>query len=277
MFPFVPLCYTEGMNFESEHRPLHLREQRLPVAAGDCLTGLRMSLPALTDLLQEAAGCHAEDIGVGLPALQATGVTWMLGRLSVRLFAQPVWRDELLLTTWPSGVRGRLIAERQFVIERASDGTRIAEASSEWLCVSLETKKLARLPPAVAALAHPDTPNFGLCLDKMPAAPAGTPVLDEIAFPVRRAEIDANRHVNNVHYLAWMRETLPEDRFFGDFPIRCDIEYRTAATLGDTVTSRTFTPDPTDPNLYRHEILRADGTLLARAAERFAPRAKARR
>lgn len=233
-----------------------------PITAADCLTGLRASLPALTDLLQEAAGRHADALGVGLEALRAQGLTWMLGRLALRLRGVPAWKDAVRVETWPNGVRGRLVAERQFRMW-GSGGEPLLEASSEWLCVNFATRRLARLPEAVHALAAPDTPNLGFCAARPRAFPPAAALVGEATFPVRRAEIDANLHVNNGHYTRWMFETLPEARFFGPPPAAFDIEYKQSACLGDTVRALTY---DLGGGHYAHAVTREpDGLLLARA------------
>jgi len=260
MTPVDPACWLEG-----PAAPKAFSEQPLAIASGDCLADLRASLPALGNHLQEAAGLHADRLGCGLPLLQTLGQTWMLSRLALRLYEAPAWQEPLLLATWPSGIRGRLAAERQFAIRRPG-GEVLLEASSEWLCVDLAAQRLARLPDAVATIAAPGTFTFGLCREKFPALPEDAPLVGETLFPVRRAEIDANHHVNNVHYAEWMRETLPEAVFFGPAPAAFDIEYKLAAKLGDTVRSRTYA---LSGDAYYHTIDRpADGRLLARAVTR---------
>ncbi|MEG1553096.1 MAG: thioesterase, partial [Kiritimatiellia bacterium] len=89
-----------------------------------------------------------------------------------------------------------------------------------------------------------------------------TPLIAEATFPVRRSEIDANLHVNNVHYTEWMRETLPEERFFAGVPKLYEIEYQQAAKWGDVVTARTY---DLGASIYAHTVTRADGVSLARA------------
>ncbi len=238
---------------------------RFPIPAAQCLTGLRASLPALTDLLQEAAGLHADALGVGLQTLREAGLTWMLGRLSLRLRALPAWKEEVSVETWPSGVRGRLVAERQFRMS-GPRGEPLLEASSEWLCVDFAAQRLARLPEAVHALARPGAPNLGLCAGRPHPLPPEAPCVGEAVFPVRRAEIDANHHVNNGHYIRWMFETLPEALFFGPPPTAFDIEYKQAARLGDTVRVRTYR---LAEGCHAHTVTREpDGLLLARATTR---------
>ncbi len=252
------------MLFTEANRPYHLLTRPYTVAAYECLTGLHASLPAITNQLQEIAGLHADALGVGIQALQAEGFTWMLGRLALRLHRLPAWKETVQLDTWPSGVRGRLMAERQFRL-RTAEGETLLEASSEWLYVDMQAQRLVRQPEKVFALAHPETQNFGLCAEKFPTLPETAP-LAEATFVVRRSEIDTNHHVNNVHYTEWMLETLPEDAYFHRMPTAWDIEFKQAARLGDTVIARTYV---LDADCYLHTITRPDGTLLARACSRF--------
>jgi acyl-ACP thioesterase len=245
--------------------PLHQFTLPLDVTTADCQAGFTASIPAILRWLQEAAGRHAERLGVGLQALQQQGLTWMLGRMSLTLFRSPAWQESLRLITWPSGIKGRLVAERQFVLETTA-GEILLQASSEWLCVNLEAGRLAPLPDGVKALAHPNTQSFNLCHGKLPAPSADQSPLATATFGVRRQEIDANHHVNNVHYTKWMQETLPEALFFHQTPTAFDIEFKRSATLGDSVVSTTTA---LDDHTFYHAIRLPDGSLLARAIAHY--------
>ncbi|MGN0857481.1 MAG: acyl-[acyl-carrier-protein] thioesterase [Candidatus Spyradenecus sp.] len=251
------------MNFpDPATAPRFLRQAPCAIAASECRAALRASLPAVMNHLQEAAGLHAQALGVGIRELQAQGFTWMLGRLALKLNRLPAWQEPLTLATWPNGVKGRLLAERQFALETPS-GERLLEASSEWLYVNFQTGRLARLPETVLALATPGTAAFALCQERLPEPDLAVTPLAECRFAVRRAEIDANGHVNNVHYAEWMLETLPEATYFGAEPVRFDIAYKQAAKLGDEVLVRTWA---SALGHFIHAVFRAtDGTLLAHA------------
>ena len=64
----------------------------------------RASVPALANWLQETAGNHATALGWAVNALQAKGRTWVLARLHLCLGHAPAWREDVRVTTWPSGV-----------------------------------------------------------------------------------------------------------------------------------------------------------------------------
>ena len=50
-------------------------------------------------------------------------------------------------------------------------------------------------------------------------------------FPVRRAHIDTNEHVNNSQYIQMVMDLLP-----GDFPVhRLRVDYKKSAVMGDII------------------------------------------
>ncbi len=252
----------EAMNFAcAEAKPDHVLSRPITFPASACSVGLVASLPALANALQEVAGLHAAELGVGIQALQQEGHTWMLGRLALDLVRPPAWREACVLTTWPSGVRRKLLAERQFALETA-EGESLLTASSEWLYVDFIKGRLLRAPESVQALAHPGVLNFGLCAERFPEVEAKAGAVAEKTFTVRRSEIDANNHVNNVHYLEWMLESLPEEVYFQATPKKLDIEYKQAAKLGDEVVARTVSGEG---GAFAHVVINRAGAVLARA------------
>jgi acyl-CoA thioesterase FadM len=121
----------------------------------------RIALPAYCNNLQEAAGNHARELGLGIRELRDAGFTWMLSRLRLAVEAYAAWRDAVCIRTWPSGIRGRLIATRDFDV-RDGAGAPLLLGVSEWLYVDTATLKIARLPPAFAALAPAGTPRVAV-------------------------------------------------------------------------------------------------------------------
>lgn len=253
------------MNFDADTQPLHLLERLIEVQASDCQASFTAGLPAIQRWLQNAAAQHAESLGVGIQALQQQNLTWMLSRISVSVIRPIPCGETIRLLTWPSGVRGKLVAERQFHLETLT-GEPLLNGSSEWLCVNLTTGRLAPLPEAVKQLATPTTLAFRLCQDKLPAPSPNVTPLQSLPLTVYRQQIDANRHVNNVHYTEWAQETLPEDFYFNHHPVAFNIEFKHAAQLGDSIISETYA---LTSNTFCHHILAQTGTILARATTHY--------
>lgn len=215
---------------------------------------------AICNYLQEAAGNHARQLGVDITALQGDGYTWMLSRLHIRLTRLPAWRETVTLETWPAGVRGRLIAVRDFIMRDAA-GQAWLHASSEWLYVDVATKRICRVPEVLATYV-PAGRASALPPDAGRPPELETPAWS-VSLPVRRSDQDLNDHVNNVHYVEWLLEPLPPESVAGRQVAELEILYRQGAVFGDTVISEAA---PAGDNTLLHRIVRAqDRTLLALA------------
>lgn len=217
----------------------------------------RVSLATLCNYMQESAGLSADRMGWGIQKLQREGLTWMLSRLYVKVSRYVPWGTELTVRTWPSGMKGRLLATRCF---QAADGSggEVLQAYSEWLYVDMGSQKIVRLPDGFAGLVPEGTPSvvfndLGGKSVKLPGVTASAEVR------VRQSDLDFNDHVNNVHYVEWMLEALPGR----SGPSEIDIAFRSAAKAGDVLVSECFCEGAKS----FHQIRRlSDGQVLASAA-----------
>ena len=226
----------------------------------------RLSLPSVCNYLQEAAGEHAEKLGFGILELQARGVSWMLARLHLRLTQDIPWGAEVTVETWPSGLKGRLVALRDFRMRDAA-GEQVLEGVSEWLTVDLAAQKIVKPSEDFSRIVPPDVVRVSLAATEGQGKFSALAKVDASArVLVRRADHDFNDHVNNVHYVEWALEALPES--FRSRAVReLDIVFRQAAHAGDELESRVEVID--DDNVRCAIIRPADGALLATAALGF--------
>lgn len=228
----------------------------------------RLSLPSVCNYLQEAAGEHAERLGFGILELQARGISWMLARLHLKLARDVPWGADVKVVTWPSGLKGRLVALRDFRLF-AADGDPILEGVSEWLTVDLAAQRIVRPSEDFARLVPPDVARVALAAADGHGKFAALAKVDQAArILVRRADHDFNDHVNNVHYVEWALEALPES-FRARSVRELDIVFRQAAHAGDELESRVEVVD--GANLRCAIVRPADGALLATAALTFGP------
>lgn len=240
--------------------PRHTRDETFCVRAYECGVRNCVTLSSYCNFLQEIAGNHARDLGLGIQALQDAGFTWMLARLRLGIRRYAAWRETLLIRTWPAGTRGRATALRDFVC-RDEAGDLLLEGVSEWLYVDRKANRIVRLPPDFAALAPEGTPR--VTLPPAPEPPVPEPASAwSTTLTVRRSDHDFNNHVNHAHYVAWALECLP-DAWTGTRQVgELDIAFKNAAIWGDTILSEAAQAGDT---VY-HRIRRlSDQTLLASA------------
>ena len=228
-----------------------------------------LAVPALCNYLQELAGVHACALGLGIDTLRGQGVTWMMSGLHLVFDRQAAWRERLTVDTWPSGCRGRLLTTRDFLVHDA-DGRRVLAGVSEWLMVECDTLKIARLPGSISDMIPAGTPRAPVPEAAKIHEPDNPPWAAR--FAVRRADIDLNRHANNVHYVEWLLEALP-DTFAERTLARLDISYRAGAVRGDVIIAEAA---PLGGDCVLHRIRReADGALLTLARTAWTPAAPA--
>ena len=179
------------------------REERFIVKAFDCRPDGGIKTNALMQYLQEAAACHAEQLGVGFADMNRRNYFWVLENLQLEILREPKWMDCLTIRTWPSGYT-RLIAAREFV-GTTSDGTELFRAGSEWMVLDRQsgrpqnlTRLDLRLPPA-----GPKILSGPLHRLKTAQGYVKANVL-EVPF----SALDFNGHVNNTEYIRWALDSL---------------------------------------------------------------------
>jgi acyl-CoA thioester hydrolase len=104
----------------------------------------------------------------------------------------------------------------------------------------------------------------------------------EIAVQIHPGDVDGMGHVNNIVYVRWIQEVAMA-HWFAVAPaeaqaamtwvvLRHEIDYLRAALPGDAVRARTWIGQARAIRYERHtEIVRADGTVLARARTLWCP------
>ena len=217
---------------------------------------------ALLNFLQDAAVRHALTHGFSVPDLVRKGLTWVLSRYHARIFRYPKLGEKVEVQTWPSGRQG-VFALRDFMMTGADGGT-VLTATSSWMILDLKSKKPVRMDgliPAEAVLEERALPDDFRSLPEVAETP------DPVRFPVRRQDLDFNRHVNNVVYIQWGLEAVPKDVLMSCRPSRIEISYKAEAFIGDTILSgvREEPAGGGKERVFLHRIAReSDGAEIAR-------------
>ena len=220
----------------------------------------RAKLQSICDLMQETAGNHALKLDFDISQLLEDNLTWILHRLHIQMDQYPGWRDTVTIKTWPSS-GDTIRAYRDFeLLDR--DSNRIGRALSYWLMLNTETRRPVRMPRQILDMAPRDISHvLNLRKERIPAL---TDPEVSRTFEVRRSDLDLNQHVNNVKYVEWILETIPD---YNDVQ-ELDIEFHAECRYGDTVISDLA--KGAEPDTYRHRIRRSsDGNTVALAQSRL--------
>jgi acyl-ACP thioesterase len=229
-----------------------------------------LEVPALSGYLQEVAGLHAGELGVGLDVLRARGLTWVLARQRIEILLPVTLGDTVEIETWPTGVE-RLAATRDFVVRRG-DGAEAARATTQWYVLDLATRRPVR-PAEVLDPRFPREPRPAvapLAAGRL-ASPATWDV--EKRFHVRYADIDVNMHVTNASYVTWAIEAAPVELWRAARLAAVEVHHLAEGLHGKAILSRLAC---TAERAYAHAIVREeDGKELARLATAWVERESA--
>ncbi len=196
-------------------------EENLTVGTWDCDRSDRLNIAGACNFWQEAAGRHAEALGVGTDAFKERGFAWILSRLSAELLRRPRRGERVLVRTWPRGLE-RLYALRDYEIH-GEDKQVLGRGRSVWLVVDTLTFRPKR----------PETLGLSLPLNKGLDAMSeggGSLVKRENLQPsgsrsALYSDIDYNGHVNNARYIQWIQDALPANDLEAASSMRVDINY----------------------------------------------------
>ena len=194
----------------------------------------RLSHKGLLRLLQEAASVASDDVGFGLKDIPRNKVHWILSSWRVELKERPCWRTPLRIETWPRTMDG-FLSDRDYLVW---DGEReIARGTSRWVLVDAVTGRLTRITGAVRDAYKDQLDGRDLSAGCRPVPGSGkTPEDAPAAFEttVGRRDIDTNHHVNNIHYLDYALEALPEV-VYQALPETIEISFRKQILLGTPI------------------------------------------
>jgi len=209
--------------------------------------------------LQEIAREHAAALGVSVLDLQQRGLTWYISRYHLQMDEYPGWGETLTLKTWPSE-RQTLFSLRDFEIYNGNKC--IGRATSSWVVIDLKTKR--PVPPAKSLPEIHNNPMRAVD-DSFPSLPVPDEWETEKSFTVRMQDIDVNKHVNNVVYIEWALEAIPDEILHTMQPAGVEVSFKGEAFYNDEIVTQSQRLAEADQTTFLHRIIRpADNKELAR-------------
>lgn len=190
----------------------------------------RLSHRGAMRLMQEAAAIASDLRGFGLKDTERNGVAWILAGWRLELLDRPAWNAPVAVDTWPRSMTG-FTSDREFLLR--SGQTLAARGTSRWFLVSIATGRVARITPEVRAAYELDEAR--VFPDDIPSNGKSPEYARETyACVVGRRDIDTNHHVNNIHYLDYALEALPQ-AVYDDLPATVDVAFRKQILLGTAI------------------------------------------
>ncbi len=158
------------------------------------------------DLLQNCAMFHTVSAGSGPSELKAENLAWVINSWNV-YFDQPCdFMETVQVSTWAHDF-DRIFAHRNFSIEN-SRGETCLRADSLWILMQMNKQMPIRLKEAMVSR-YETSPRLEMPpMDRRVKLPGA--LEEKPRFVVPLYAVDANHHVNNVWYIRFALEYLPQ-------------------------------------------------------------------
>lgn len=181
--------------------------------------------------VQESAEFHAVAYEFDSETLLQKGLSWVLLKIHLVVDEYPEGRQDVIVETWPSGLESRY-AHRDFLVFLPGRPDPIVRAASTWVLLDV-----ARNRPSVVGslLGDRHVVHRPRALENPfpPIVPSGA-AARTLTVPVRLADLDINDHVNNLHYVEWIVESVPESVWREATPAEIQLEFKRALRYGET-------------------------------------------
>lgn len=227
------------------------------------------TMETLMNFLQETALNHVTSSGIGGDGFGATRemslrkLIWVVTRIQVQVQRYSKWGDEIEVDTWVDAA-GKNGMRRDWIIRDRYTQEIITRATSIWVIMNRETRRLSKIPGEVKQELVP----FYLNRISIPTEERDCEKIDKLTdetaerirsgLAPRWNDMDANQHVNNVKYIGWMLESVPIE-VLGDYNMTSmTLEFRRECTQTNLLESMTCPTERVMNESNNYSIRRPD-------------------
>ncbi|CAL5400341.1 unnamed protein product [Camellia sinensis] len=176
------------------------------------------SIETLMNHLQETALNHVKGAGLlgdgfgATPEMCKKNLIWVVTKMHVVVDRYPTWGDVVQVNSWVAA-SGKNGMRRDWIVHDCKTGDILTRASSVWVMMNKETRRLSKIPDEVRVEIGPYFVDSPPVLDedsrKLPKLNESTADYIRTGLTPKRSDLDVNLHVNNVKYVGWIVESAP--------------------------------------------------------------------
>lgn len=197
-----------------------------------------MSPAALLSDLQEAAINHSDFLGYSVEYLSQKQAGWAVLNWHLEVVRMPKLGETITIQTWCEKCR-RMQAIRCFsVLDEKNE--MILKGISRWIFMDLEKRKPTNIPEEMVLRYHSGQ-DSSIPGEKflMPKEGEDVPAVIR-TLEITRRDTDSNGHANNVKYLEWAMDDLPDEIYDKMQLVDVRIVYRKECVRGAEVGIKTY-------------------------------------
>lgn len=211
---------------------MNIYSKKVTLKYSDIGIANKLNLKSLIKYLQDAAGEHSDLAGYGISNIEKTHLAWLVLNWKVQMLSHPHYNEEITIKTWARRLE-KVYSYRDFEI-LDSNNNLVAIASSKWLLVDSDTKKIKHITDDIVNSYGLNTKKvFNTNLDEKPKIPEDISL--DFTYKVQRRDIDTNHHVNNLFYIDFALETIPESVYLSNEFNNIEIFYKKEIKYGENI------------------------------------------
>lgn len=167
------------------------------IAPSMCDTTGLLGIPDAFDLFMDMASVHSDKLGNGVQALLKKNQYWVTTKTLIRFIKRPAMADEVMLLTWPEGLKG-LRGSRDYEV-RTRGGELLLAGKTEWIILDKNTDSYVNVRAV-----YPE--DFEFCKD-LSCPQSYFKIADDFteepfaSYKVLNLDTDFVGHMHNVAYI----------------------------------------------------------------------------
>ena len=224
-----------------------------------------MTPAALLSQLQEMAILHSDSLGYTIDYMLEHGWFWSVVNWHLKIHRMPRYGEKIIIQTWNDKF-SRFQANRSFYVFDEA-GNKMVDGISRWVFMDLNKRRPANVPADMPSKYYSGKES-AIADEKflMPKEAEGELIAERTQVVTRR-DTDTNNHANNVKYLEWVMDDIPDEIYVDRKLEDVRIVYRKECMRGDVLTVKTFVKDTergkiVDSFLYEGETVVAQVITL---------------
>lgn len=205
-------------------------------------------------LLEETAADHCYSINHSLYQLAEQNVGWVLISGIMQMERYPGYKEKITIRTWLSGY-STIKGFRENIIYDEQNNI-IGRAKGLWIFFDIERRRPVQIFENIIE-------KWSFCNEESIESNISKKIKAversdfKLKFKVNRYDTDMNKHVNNIRYLQWVVESVPEEIIDNYYLYSIDGRFIAEARFGQSILS--LTKKDTADNSYVHTI-KIEGT-----------------
>ncbi len=205
----------------------------------DKLNGDTASITQLVDIAQSTSISITNSTSRNLKWYLDNNQGWLFLNWNIEIFKYPVYDEEVICSTIASKFK-KFLGQREFRIENL-EGEVLMNASTKTTLLDLATKMPIEPTQELLAEYGPLGEEFITNKFKLPKATVeeGFTLISTSNVDIKRLDTDTNQHTNNVKYIEWAENEIPDDVYKKTIT-NIQVVYKKESFKGDSLVVETF-------------------------------------